>query len=148
MTDALSELVRVGLRNPVRIVVKVESKKRKRDGEGNLVKEDAVVDRRTPARSVFRALLLQLLATLVSGPVFLTWRFLFLVWLVYNRQFGALLHPMPSLRENAPANTHNRPRSIPRRGALHRLFCYVCCSGLFLSGESPPLPSSPPAVCG
>ena len=27
MTDALSELVRVGLRNPVRIVVKVQSKK-------------------------------------------------------------------------------------------------------------------------
>jgi ATP-dependent RNA helicase DDX55/SPB4 len=35
MTDALSELVRVGLRNPVRVVVKVESKK--------------AADRRTPA---------------------------------------------------------------------------------------------------
>ncbi|QRV80376.1 DEAD/DEAH box helicase [Ceratobasidium sp. AG-Ba] len=42
MTDALSELVRVGLRNPVRIVVKVENKKRK-------VGEEAAVERRTPA---------------------------------------------------------------------------------------------------
>ncbi|KAB5594571.1 SPB4-ATP-dependent RNA helicase of DEAH-box protein [Ceratobasidium theobromae] len=42
MTDALSELVRVGLRNPVRIVVKVENKKRKA-GEG------ALAERRTPA---------------------------------------------------------------------------------------------------
>ncbi|KAG9079996.1 ATP-dependent rRNA helicase spb4, partial [Ceratobasidium sp. 370] len=42
MTDALSELVRVGLRNPVRIVVKVENKKRKAG-------EAAVAERRTPA---------------------------------------------------------------------------------------------------
>lgn len=41
MTDALSELVRVGLRNPVRIVVKVENKKRKAG--------EAVAERRTPA---------------------------------------------------------------------------------------------------
>lgn len=48
MTDALSELVRVGLRNPVRIVVKVESKKRKRiDGE---VADNTMTERRTPAR--------------------------------------------------------------------------------------------------
>ena len=50
MTDALSELVRVGLRNPVRIVVKVESKKRKR-GEGE-ASDGAMSERRTPARSV------------------------------------------------------------------------------------------------
>ncbi len=37
MTDALSELVRMGLRNPVRVVVKVESKSK--EGE----------NRRTPA---------------------------------------------------------------------------------------------------
>ncbi|KAG8763325.1 ATP-dependent rRNA helicase spb4 [Ceratobasidium sp. 423] len=42
MTDALSELVRVGLRNPVRIVVKVENKKRK-------VGEGVMAERRTPA---------------------------------------------------------------------------------------------------
>ncbi|KAJ1302654.1 hypothetical protein OPQ81_002971 [Rhizoctonia solani] len=42
MTDALSELVRVGLRNPVRIVVKVENKKRKAE-------EGVMTERRTPA---------------------------------------------------------------------------------------------------
>lgn len=44
MTDGLSQLVRVGLRNPVRIVVKVEAKrgvKRKT--------EDEVTERRIPA---------------------------------------------------------------------------------------------------
>ncbi|KAL5490329.1 SPB4 [Sanghuangporus weigelae] len=45
MTDALSELVRVGLRNPVRVVVKVESKKTK---DGKVVKEK-VEERRIPA---------------------------------------------------------------------------------------------------
>ncbi|OCB84274.1 DEAD-domain-containing protein [Sanghuangporus baumii] len=45
MTDALSELVRVGLRNPVRVVVKVESKKTK---DGKVMKEK-VEERRIPA---------------------------------------------------------------------------------------------------
>ncbi|THH07285.1 hypothetical protein EW145_g3478 [Phellinidium pouzarii] len=45
MTDGLSELVRVGLRNPVRIVVKVEAK---RAMAGKLVK-DNVEERRVPA---------------------------------------------------------------------------------------------------
>ncbi|KAL5511616.1 SPB4 [Sanghuangporus vaninii] len=45
MTDALSELVRVGLRNPVRVVVKVEAKKTK---DGKVVKEK-VEERRIPA---------------------------------------------------------------------------------------------------
>lgn len=45
MTDALSELVRVGLRNPVRIVVKVENKKRKAG-------EAPMAERRTPATCV------------------------------------------------------------------------------------------------
>ena len=48
MTDALSELVRVGLRNPVRVVVKVEAKKTK---EGKATKEK-VEERRVPARYV------------------------------------------------------------------------------------------------
>lgn len=45
MTDALSELVRIGLRNPVRVVVKVEAKSK------STSKSDAKVDesRRTPA---------------------------------------------------------------------------------------------------
>ena len=46
MTDALSELVRVGLRNPVRVVVKVEAKKMR---EGKAVKEE-IEERRIPAR--------------------------------------------------------------------------------------------------
>ena len=47
MTDALSELVRMGLRNPVRVTVKVESKKlagTKRKAE------EVIEERRTPAR--------------------------------------------------------------------------------------------------
>ena len=45
MNDALSEIVRVGLRNPVRVVVKVETKKSK---DGKVVKEQ-VEERRIPA---------------------------------------------------------------------------------------------------
>lgn len=48
MTDALSELVRVGLRNPVRVVVKVETKKT-RDGKVVL---NTMEERRIPARYV------------------------------------------------------------------------------------------------
>jgi ATP-dependent RNA helicase DDX55/SPB4 len=47
MTDGLSELVRVGLRNPVRVVVKVEAKR----AQGVKRKtQDLVEERRTPAR--------------------------------------------------------------------------------------------------
>lgn len=46
MTDALSELVRVGLRNPIRVVVKVEAK---RKIEGKVTKEK-IEERRVPAR--------------------------------------------------------------------------------------------------
>lgn len=53
MTDGLSELVRVGLRNPVRIVVKVEAKKAK---DGKIVREK-VEERRVPARSGFYSLI-------------------------------------------------------------------------------------------
>lgn len=50
--DALSELVRVGLRNPARVVVKVQSKKsskRKGDAASSGV-GDIVEERRIPAR--------------------------------------------------------------------------------------------------
>ncbi|TCD63297.1 ATP-dependent rRNA helicase spb4 [Steccherinum ochraceum] len=49
--DALSELVRVGLRNPARIVVKVQSKKTKRGLEGQAASSsnDVVEERRIPA---------------------------------------------------------------------------------------------------
>ncbi len=46
MTDALSEIIRVGLRNPVRVVVKVEAKKLV-DGK---VLHEKVEERRMPAR--------------------------------------------------------------------------------------------------
>ncbi|KAG8939071.1 ATP-dependent rRNA helicase spb4, partial [Tulasnella sp. 419] len=47
MSEALSEIVRMGLRNPVRVLVKVETKKRKRDTEAGA--EGHVTERRTPS---------------------------------------------------------------------------------------------------
>ncbi|KAH0839733.1 DEAD-domain-containing protein [Lanmaoa asiatica] len=48
--DALSELVRVGLRNPARVVVKVQSKKsKKRISDGKPGKGEVVEERRIPA---------------------------------------------------------------------------------------------------
>jgi ATP-dependent RNA helicase DDX55/SPB4 len=52
MTDAgaLSELVRVGLRNPARIVVKVQSKKsKKQNSDGKQEKGELIEERRIPA---------------------------------------------------------------------------------------------------
>lgn len=50
--DALSELVRVGLRNPARIVVKVQSKKVKGKAgvNGAKVEKELVEERRIPAK--------------------------------------------------------------------------------------------------
>ena len=49
--DAISELVRVGLRNPARVVVKVQSKKIKTKGaDGG---KDVIEERRIPAKYVF-----------------------------------------------------------------------------------------------
>lgn len=51
--DALSELVRAGLRNPARIVVKVQSKKAQIDkasGEKQSVRGDVLEERRIPAK--------------------------------------------------------------------------------------------------
>jgi ATP-dependent RNA helicase DDX55/SPB4 len=50
--DALSELVRVGLRNPARIVVKVQSKKATKDDGSEKPKRDREVleERRIPAK--------------------------------------------------------------------------------------------------
>lgn len=49
--DALSELVRVGLRNPARIVVKVQTKKA-RKGEKDNAKAGVIEERRIPAKCV------------------------------------------------------------------------------------------------
>jgi ATP-dependent RNA helicase DDX55/SPB4 len=48
MTDALSELVRVGLRNPSRIVVKVQCKKVKSDKANRTT--EVVEERRIPVK--------------------------------------------------------------------------------------------------
>ena len=51
--DAMSELVRVGLRNPARIVVKVQSKRTKGKGlapDGTNVEKVVVEERRIPAK--------------------------------------------------------------------------------------------------
>lgn len=51
--DALSELVRVGLRNPARVVVKVQSKKSmKRTSDGKPGKGEVIEERRIPAGCV------------------------------------------------------------------------------------------------
>lgn len=48
--DALSELIRVGLRNPARIVVKVQSKRAKTDGQGTGQLGGVIEERRIPAK--------------------------------------------------------------------------------------------------
>ena len=50
--DALSELVRVGLRNPARVVVKVQSKKTKgkTGADGTKVEKEVIEERRIPAK--------------------------------------------------------------------------------------------------
>src|SRR6202044_3947736 len=52
--DALSELVRVGLRNPARIVVKVQSKKLTKDDGSKMPNKggEVVEERRIPAKKV------------------------------------------------------------------------------------------------
>jgi ATP-dependent RNA helicase DDX55/SPB4 len=49
MTDGLSELVRVGLRNPARVVVKVQSKKNLANAVGESTGQ-LVEERRIPAK--------------------------------------------------------------------------------------------------
>ena len=49
--DALSELVRVGLRNPARIVVKVQAKKIAKRAPGKDTSQSQIIEeRRTPAK--------------------------------------------------------------------------------------------------
>ena len=48
--DAMSELVRVGLRNPARIVVKVQSKKTKGKGAAAESAKELIEERRIPAK--------------------------------------------------------------------------------------------------
>lgn len=53
MTDGLSELVRVGLRNPARIVVKIQTKRVKKAGVDGPQLHDIIEERRIPAKYVF-----------------------------------------------------------------------------------------------
>lgn len=55
MTDGLSSLVRVGLRNPVRVVVKVEAKR----GVKRKAGEETISERRVPARQFSSLLVVQ-----------------------------------------------------------------------------------------
>jgi ATP-dependent RNA helicase DDX55/SPB4 len=48
--DALSELVRVGLRNPARVVVKVQSKKSQANKIDGGRQNEIVLERRIPAK--------------------------------------------------------------------------------------------------
>lgn len=50
--DAISELVRVGLRNPARVVVKVQTKKSRKGKEVDRSGLDIVEERRIPAKFV------------------------------------------------------------------------------------------------
>lgn len=52
--DAISELVRVGLRNPARVVVKVQSKKTKTKGADGAGGKDVIEERRIPAKYVLQ----------------------------------------------------------------------------------------------
>lgn len=52
MTDGLSELVRVGLRNPARVVVKVQAKTNILSADGKNSTQ-LVEERRIPAKSTF-----------------------------------------------------------------------------------------------
>ena len=55
--DAMSELVRVGLRNPARVVVKVQSKKIKGKSaaaDSSKVEKELIEERRIPAKYVLK----------------------------------------------------------------------------------------------
>lgn len=84
--DALSDLVRVGLRNPARIVVKVRSKKVKTTSSDN---SKVVEERRTPARFLIR---------FPFKAQTLTFR---------HSQLTKLLYQLSIFREVDPANAHN-----------------------------------------
>ena len=50
--DAMSELVRVGLRNPARVVVKVQTKKRGSGNQEHSRKASVIEEQRIPAKYV------------------------------------------------------------------------------------------------
>lgn len=114
MTDGLSELVRVGLRNPVRIVVKVESKKllgSKRKAED----VEEVSERRMPARCVYLSKIYNKI--LLCGAVFV---------FVLTRAFSQLtefLHRLSSFGKDAPARSSVEFRAQGGFCTVYRLLC-------------------------
>ena len=86
--DALSDLVRAGLRNPARIVVKVQSKKVKTISS-SADNSKVVEERRTPARFLVYFLLK-------------AWNLTF-----RHSQLAELLHQLSIFREVGSAYAHN-----------------------------------------
>ena len=85
--DALSELVRVGLRNPARIVVRVQAKKIARSPPGTDTPQSHIVEeRRTPAKYL-----------VFLSRVARTDRF----------QFTELLHQLSIFRETSTTRSNN-----------------------------------------
>ena len=68
--DAISELVRVGLRNPARVVVKVQTKKTKGKGKDDQGRAEVVEERRIPAKWVTRLWQLSSLTSVQSTELF------------------------------------------------------------------------------
>jgi len=88
--DALSELVRVGLRNPARIVVKVQTKKvAKRIPGKDTPKSQIIEERRTPAK--------YLLSSYLERHVSRT----------NGLQSPDLLHQLPVFRETGATCSNN-----------------------------------------
>lgn len=116
--DALSELVRVGLRNPARIVVKVQSKKSKKQAlDGKPARGEIIEERRIPAGHVNR---------FTSTSEKLT-RFL---------QTSQLLHRLPVFRKVGTARTRHRARSVVARSIpFYRLLRYLCMCRLLLQSK-------------
>jgi ATP-dependent RNA helicase DDX55/SPB4 len=58
--DAMSELVRAGLRNPARIVVKVQSKRPSAVDDTSIDTEDVIRERRIPPGYVHYSILVEI----------------------------------------------------------------------------------------
>lgn len=122
--DAMSELVRVGLRNPSRIVVKVQAKKMKANGSNtsgsHLNGQEVVEERRIPAKSASSAVPYPLLLIYCSAI-----------------QPTELLCLLPRVRKAHPIDPYSQARD--RAPSVLPVYCLLRdlrLRGLFLPGES------------
>lgn len=107
--DALSELVRAGLRNPARIVVKVQAKRADTTGKTTLVEE-----RRTPAKYV------------VTRPK---------TSLTQPSKSSKLVCNVQSVRKGRAIDPHHCTRgSRASVRPVHNILCDRCMRGLLLQG--------------